>query len=145
MQPWVSSGREVPRRNDDHDADRGMPDDDLVVARRCRSDRPANAHSLFRVPAEEFGGISNFADGVCEGLARLANNQPGEFIAVLMHDFKTAPQHLCFDSRRGSGPLLLRGVRSSTGSPGVIGRRRGNGHNQVTRRRVDHVKGGVRG
>ena len=98
-----------------------MAHDDLVIARWRRSDRPADTHSFFGVPAEKLSGVSNFADGVCEGLAGLAHDQPGEFITVLVHDFKTTPENFGFLAWSNSGPLLLRDMRRAACGLCIVG------------------------
>jgi hypothetical protein len=101
-------GREVPRRDEEGDADRLAQHHDLVRPGGGVLDDAAQADGLLGVPAEELRGVGHLAPRVGERLSILQHDQPGQGLGALGHEVEGATQDLAARPGTDLGPGLLR-------------------------------------
>ena len=98
------------------------------------------AHRLFRVPAEEFGGIGHLGTRIRQRLAILQRHQLGDALGVAHDQLEGLAQNFAALARllrRPGGKGFARGVDRSLG---IVNRGAGNRGDDVFGRRIDHVE-----
>ena len=114
-------GREVPRGDHHTDPDRLEHGHDSLVPRRSETNLASDPGRLLGEPAEELGGVPDFAESVRECLAVLEDNELGQVVLSLAHRLEGPTEDLgALTWRRGRPrPQCARG--RIDGIPGMAG------------------------
>jgi ParB family chromosome partitioning protein len=138
--PRGHGSREVPRCDQQRDADRVMGDQHPVQAAGRDGVVPVRPHRLLREPAQELGGVGHLAARLGQRLAHLADDQAGQLVGAGDHPLVRAPQDLAALARRPGRPLAGgRGRRGDGGDP-VVGPGGLERLDRLARGRVDDVE-----
>ena len=133
-------GREIPRRHQHRDAGRLVLHHDARARGRRIVELPEIAHALFRVPAEELGGIGDLAARIRQRLAVLDGDQLRQPLGVAHDQLERLAQDLAALARLLRGPGRLRGGGGVDRRLGIIDRGARDRGDLVLGRGIDHVE-----